>query len=64
MVEPSDTFKELQEAVLTTLPGDLVRVEVLRGSHKSSMRFKIRVAVATAIGTPIFANCYISLVRY
>ncbi len=38
------TFKELQEAVLTTLPGDLVRVEVLRGSE--TIRRKIRVAVA------------------
>lgn len=40
---PISTFKELQDAVLTTLPGDLVRVEVLRGTE--TRRFKIRVAV-------------------
>lgn len=40
---PIATFKELQDAVLMTLPGDLVRVEVLRGTE--TRRFKIRVAV-------------------
>ncbi len=37
------TFKELQEAVLTTLPGDLVRIEVMRGTKK--LNLQIRVAV-------------------
>lgn len=40
---PIETFKELQDAVLMTLPGDLVRVEVLRGTE--TRRFKVRVAV-------------------
>ena len=37
------TFKELQDAVLTTLPGDYVKIEVLRGTE--TLRLKIRVAV-------------------
>ncbi len=39
-----ETFKDLQDAVLTTMPGDLVNVEVLRGTE--ARRFKVQVDVA------------------
>lgn len=41
---PIETFAELQEAVLTTMPGDLVRVEAMRGTELK--RFKIIIDVA------------------
>ncbi len=37
------TFEELQKAVLNTLPGDLVKIEVQRGTQ--TLRMSIRVAV-------------------
>ena len=39
-----ESFKDLQNAVLTTLPGDTVRIEVLRDNER--MRFLVRVGVA------------------
>lgn len=41
--KPIETFKELQDAVLGTLPGDIIRIEVLRGTQ--TIRVKVQVAV-------------------